>query len=73
VRVETERNLPASRGRFVDPKDRAGYLLATILLLIILGSGAVDIGRGDWRGVTVEGILGVAVAVAILTLSRLPR
>lgn len=53
--------------------DRTRYAAAGFLLLIVLSWVAVDAWRGNWGRVAFQGVLGVVVVSAVLTLARLPR
>lgn len=72
VSAEAEQVRRRSGRGGVGSPDRGRYLLAAVLLLIIAALGAVDVVRGDRGRLVVQGILGIVVVTALLTLARLP-
>lgn len=53
--------------------DRTRYAVAAVLPLIVGSWLVADIWRGNWGRVAFQGLLGLAIVAAILTLMRLLR
>lgn len=71
--VDDDQVVRRTRGGIADRQDRARRLVLVALLLVVLASGTVDVVRGDWGRVAVDGFLGIGVIATVVTIVRLPR